>query len=544
MTRRDFSRLGMLMQGSFGSGPGIVLSPAHRRAVNRRRRIAVQFDAYDQRLARATPQEWLKYIFTFPDEEGSQIDSVLWDIGLDNWAVYPSKVLPPPREPRILKWLEEGFEWVQALVRESKKRNLEVFWNHRFSEVDISPEGGLEMKLKHPLKAAHPDWVIRSWWWQGLWNAAAPGVREYKVRILRELAENYELDGIRIDFARHVPCLPPGRQWESRAHVTEFLRMVRAMLLDVEKKRGRPILLGVKVPRNLEGCRVDGFDVEAWAKQNLVDILTLGSRSIDVDIEGFRRVVGPDVELQPCLDDHHATDGYRYPPIEFFRGVFSNWWQQGADSVSTFNWPAAPVDWATRVGGNAGRPSHQQAYHEIGSPAAMRLKDKMFAVERRGGYPWAEGFFNRNDTAPLPVLLANDGRAANFTMRISDDLGAHSARVRQVALRLVLFRAAPGDQLEVRLNNRVLDSPQQDPEWKDPQIFSPKPQPASGGKGDYKIDPAQKLLLLRYSLAPGDCRLGKNEVSVRVLDREPFLPGADIQIEKIEVTLEYSAERT
>jgi hypothetical protein len=168
----------------------------------------------------------------------------------------------------------------------------------------------------------------------------------------------------------------------------------------------------------------------------------------------------------------------------------------------------------------------------------------MFVVERRGGYPWAEGFFNRNDTAPLPVFLANDGRPARFTMRISDDLGAHSARVRQVALRLVLFRAAPGDQLEVRLNNRVLDSPQQDPEWKDPQIFSPKPQPASGGKGDYKIDPAQKLLLLRYPLVPGDCRLGKNEVSVRVLDREPFLPGADIQIEKIEVTLEYSAERT
>ena len=51
MTRRDFSMQGMLMPGSLGSGPGIVLSPAHRQAVNRRRRIAVQFDAYDHSAA-------------------------------------------------------------------------------------------------------------------------------------------------------------------------------------------------------------------------------------------------------------------------------------------------------------------------------------------------------------------------------------------------------------------------------------------------------------------------------------------------------------
>ncbi|HHZ92812.1 TPA: hypothetical protein EYN98_21255 [Candidatus Poribacteria bacterium] len=74
----------------------------------------------------------------------------------------------------------------------------------------------------------------------------------------------------------------------------------------------------------------------------MVDILTLGSPSIDCDIEGFRYVTsGHNIKLQPCHDDHHASDAYQYPPIEFFRGMAVNWWQQGADSVMTFNWSNA-----------------------------------------------------------------------------------------------------------------------------------------------------------------------------------------------------------
>ena len=110
------------------------------------------------------------------------------------------------------------------------------------------------------------------------------------------------------------------------------------MLLEVAGQRGRPLLLAAKVPQNLPGCGVDGFDVRTWAELRLVDVLTLGSRSMDVDVEGVRAAVGNDVQLQPCFDDHHATDGYRYGPIEFLRGVFANHLQRGANSVVTFNW--------------------------------------------------------------------------------------------------------------------------------------------------------------------------------------------------------------
>jgi hypothetical protein len=424
-----------------------------------------------------------------------------------------------------------GFEWVGALVGECRKRNLEVIWNHRFGEVDLTADGKLDMETLHPLKAAHPDWVIKSWWWQGLWNAASPGLRAFKVKQLRELVEKYNLDGVQVDFARHVPALPPGHQWEQREQATAFMRSMRAMLMEVETKKNHPLLLSAKVPRNLEGCKKDGFDVWTWGKEQLVDELTLGSRSMDVDVNGFRVAVGPRVRLHPCFDDHHATDGYRSAPIEYLRGVFANWWEQGANGITTFNFAVAPPERAQQVGDALAPLTHQQVYHEGGSLASMERKDKVFAVERRGGYPWAEGFFNRNDTAPLPVQLANDGRPNGFRLRI-----AESHAVVKASMQVVLYGSIAGDDLEVSCNDVVLKLAQDNPTWKDPQIFSPRPQPASGGTGLFTPDPSQNLRLLSYAV---NNLTTNNTMRIRVIKRGHYPPGSQIQVEKIELAAQY-----
>jgi hypothetical protein len=519
----------------------IQLSQEHHDNVNRCRRIVVQYDANSD--LGVDFDEWIAYRFHYIDEPGSQIDSVWWDIGGGRWAVYPSDILERFEHPGLQKWWNQGIDWVQRLLDESKKRSLEVFWNHRVSEVDVPSTGdGLDMKELNPTKKAHPDWVIKTWWWQGLWNLAIPEVREYQLSILHELAVKYEFDGIQLDFARHVPCLPLGRQWEFRDHVTEFVHKVRVMLLGIEKKRGLPFLLSAKVPQNLEGCRADGFDVETWAQQNLVDILTLGSRSMDVDIAGFRKITaGRNIKLQPCLDDHHSTDGYRFPPIEFFRGVFGNWWQQGADSVVTFNWSNASPDICEKASKSWGKKtynwgpiSHGQSYHEIGSPETLAYKDKFFAVERRGGYPWAEGFFGRNDNAPLPAILANDGRPTNLNIMICDNIRAYSDKIKNVIIRAVLFGANEGDKFNVQFNGVSIPLEIQDYQWKDPQIFSPNPQPISGGDGRYPINPQQRLLRLDFTVPSGLCHLGENQVSISIIDRIPYVC-ADIFLEKLEI---------
>ena len=200
------------------------------------------------------------------------------------------------------------------------------------------------------------------------------------------------------------------------------------------------------------------------------------------------------------------------------RGVFANHWQRGADSVATFNWAIGTPEQVATVGASAGPPSHQAAYHEVGDPKAMEGKDKIFAVERRGGYPWAEGFFNRNDTAPLPLPLGK----AELVLHISDAPSASA----HLKLRLVIFGAGEADAFTVTMNGQALPEPTRDPQWKDAQIFSPGKQPASGGKGDYKVNPKQHLLALDFAVPATAWKQGANVIAIR--------SGSAGQLEKVE----------
>ena len=496
----------------------------------------------------------MDFVFAHADMPGSQIDSIWWDIGLaeDTYAIYPSDVLPTLDFPRLQKWWDKGIDWVGELVARCHARGLETFWSNRVCPVDF-PQPWTDERMPHadprrrnPLKAEHPDWVIPCWWKQGLWNLASAGLRDHKVRVLRELAERHDLDGFQLDFARHVPCLPLGRQWESRDHATAFVRGVRTMLLDVATRKSRPILLAAKVPETLDGCHTDGFDVERWVGERLVDILVLGNRTTTVDIAAFRQLVeGTPIRLCPMLDDHHSTDGYHQPPIDFFRAVFSNWWHQGAHCVGTFNWPCAPSDLYAKHGlppdYNPGPET--EAVTEIGSLDALRHKNRMYAVERRGGYPWAEGHHNRNDRRPLPCALANDGKPTTLPLFIYDDLAADADHIEDAALRLVLWSATPADRLEVKLNGRVLTLLSSDANWKDRQVYSDKPQPSCPGRSHPPNDPAQKLLMHLHAAAPQHLRVGRNAIELRLVTRGPHQSagrGSQIEVEKAELLVRYA----
>ena len=240
------------------------------------------------------------------------------------------------------------------------------------------------------------------------------------------------------------------------------------------------------------------------------------------------------IKLQPCLDDHHATDAYQYPPIEYFRGVATNWWRQGADSLLTFNWSNADPQFCRKMGKTPGPLSHQQAYHEIGSPDSLRDKDKIFVVQRRGGYPWAEGAFNRNDRAVLPLQLSKAGSTATVSLRVGDHLATSAARLEPVLLRLIVFGTVDRKTLDVKFNGVPTRAVTHDVSWKDRQIFSPRPQPSSGGADGWKIDPNQKLTRLDFRIPPRLCKAAGNQVSLRSSGK------TTIKLEKVELHVDYA----
>ena len=511
----------------------VELSKDHIKAVHARRRIVMMQDAYGDGHG-ATPlggdfASWLRYRFSYLDELETQIDAIWWDMAA--LAVYPNQGFPADVQARSDAWAAAGNDPLKALVDGTHGRGLEAFFNHRISEVE------LDGKTFH-LKTENPDWVIPTWWPHGMWNLAAPGLQDFKLRNLRYLAESYDFDGLQIDFARHTPILPPGRQWELRGHVTGFIRRVRLMLLEVARKRGRPFLLAVRVPKSVEGAKQDGFDLESWARERLVDIFTIGTRSLEVDVASYLAIArGRDIKIQPCWDDHHASDAYQWQPIEFLRGAYSNWWRQGADSVVTWNWSNATRKTCLKMGINPGPDSHDQGYRELGSLESMHLRDKIFALDRSGAFPWAAGFFNRNADARLPLRLTAGGEPVRLDLRIEEPVAQSAHRVGSLKLRTVLFDAGRETNVRARFNGSALTPFLRDPDWKDDQIVSPRPQPNSGKAAWQRVDPDQRLLRIEYDLDPKECRVGLNTVEMSLSTGGA---GDGVKLEKVEVHLAYS----
>ncbi len=553
--------------------PAVTLSARHLEAVNRRRRVAKNFD-----VLLIDPDQYpsidalVKSRFAFIDDPDSCIDSVWWNWGEGNMVPYPSKFLPTYNQPAFQRWIEQGIDIMRIFQDETRRRGLEVFFSHRMNGSDNDPQfipgrgtfiDDMENQNPVPLKQQHPDWLLSAPWNpNGYWNYAVKGVRDYVLRKMEEVATDYDFDGIELDFARMCPVLPPGQAWEKRSLLTELIREIRVMTLDVERRRGRPFLIAARVPENLVGCHFDGLDVGAWVREQLVDILALGCRNFEVDVAAFRRLTEElPIKLLGVIDDHHSSDGYCAPPIEVLRGVWSNWYHQGADGIQTFNFKYGPDP------GELHWPMHQQAFREMGGPDAIRYLDKTFVVQRRGGghgpsvIPNPENwstprlmYTNTNMLAPLPVALDNHGKVDTLlTLYVGDDVAAAADRVVDLQLRLLLndpaaVRLPEGEKLPpVLVRDRIV------PE----RVGGPGPAPhwTSGlARGiERRVEVRVNNLFLgtarvdggwlEYDVQADHLAPGKNLVGVRVTDRTDTAR-EEILIEKLELLVRYTRAKS
>jgi hypothetical protein len=518
----------------------IQLSHAHLQAVDRPRRLVLQEDANMPFEAFRLPiDQWMDFRFRHCDAPGCQVDGIWWDIGIaeDTYALHDSQLLPRLQLEGFDDWVAQGVDWVGELVQACHRRGLETFWNNRVCPVDFPQpyRPGLTASVPHdhpsrrnPIKAAHPEWTVPCWWPQGLWNLAVQDVRERKVAILREIFSLYELDGLQLDFARHTPCLPPGREWELRDEVTQFVRQVRHMLLEIEAATNRPRLLAVRVGETFLGNHLDGLEVERWIDEHLVDIVSPGGRTTTVDLAGFRERIGSKpIKLCAGFDGHHTTDGYYFPPMEYLRGVFRNFRLQGADFLSLFNWACAEPEAYDEFGlpPQMKCASHSQAMSEAGELQSLR-GDRLYAVERRGGYPWAGNFIYRNEERPLPASLSA-GAPLELPVQIEDEV------VSPARLRLIVRNA--DIDIDIRVSVNVCDAceVERDATWEDGQVYGDASQPSSGNAAFYaRIDPDQQLLRIDYTVPLSAFKRGLNTVSVSA----PNLPES-VAVEKTEIAV-------
>ena len=103
-------------------------------------------------------------------------------------------------------------------------------------------------------------------------------VRDFHFGAIEEIARRFDVDGIEITFRsdNHFPY-PRSISRERQHLMTELMQRIRDMLDDEAGKKGRELLLGVRVPETVEECQDCGLDLPTWITTGILDYVSPGN---------------------------------------------------------------------------------------------------------------------------------------------------------------------------------------------------------------------------------------------------------------------------
>ena len=101
-------------------------------------------------------------------------------------------------------------------------------------------------------------------------------VRDRMRQFVRELVENYDVDGIEYDFNRHFMLFRSVATGgvaseEEVAEMTRLMRDLKAITEAAGRRKSRPIVVFIRTPDGLDYARAVGADLETWFREKLVD---------------------------------------------------------------------------------------------------------------------------------------------------------------------------------------------------------------------------------------------------------------------------------
>lgn len=323
-------------------------------------------------------------------------------------------------------------------------------------------------ELVYPLKAEHPELLIgtedqrggsgdglRTAMWSGL-DYAHERVRRDRLWWIDHTARKYDLDGVDLNFFRMPWLFKRGEEERNTPLMTGFIREARRRVDEVSRRRGRPVLLGVRVPGTVATCNRIGIDIETWLREGLVDRLLTGGGYVCYSTPAEELVrLGHrfEVPVYPCIN---CPANYRLGGGNL-RAAAANLWWSGADGIYLWNFHYISAPGSPGYGRLAPE-QYRKHLREIASARRLEYLDKSFAVSSR---VWEQ---YQRASAPAPLPLALGGRAGagarSVPVRIGDDISRarKSDRVRDVTLRLKSAAAVAGDVLAVKFNDAAAEA--------------------------------------------------------------------------------------
>jgi hypothetical protein len=360
---------------------------------------------------------------------------------------------------------EKGIDPLNVMVDFAKHNNMEVFWSLRMNDTHDGSSAvyGPANLAANRLKMGHPEFMLgtakkrpKHGYWTAL-NYGRPEIRERAFRLLEEVCLNYDVDGIELDYFRHPVYFPSTARGElatdeERAAMTAMMVRVRKMADEIGQKRGRPILMAVRVPDSVEYCRAIGLDLEYWLANDLADLLVLSSY-YQLNEWDYSVALGHKygVKVYPSLDEsrlHDKTSAERRITNLSYRARAADVWRAGADGVCIYNYPFD------------GDPN-DKLMSELGSAEGLANLDKDYFGSTRGYLKSSGGNLPYEPYLKIETLNGDNpknikpGAAARAKLSLGEKLDQLSNAT--LKLRLDLGDAKVAEDFRVAMNGNNLN---------------------------------------------------------------------------------------
>ena len=349
---------------------------------------------------------------------------------------------------RIMRMVEEsarqGTDQLREVIRRGRETGIAVFpsiklqdgarpYGERFGRLKW--ERGLDVCIAEP---GQHEWA---------YDYAVEDVREHKLAVIREVLEDYEADGIELDYKFGGAYFKSDAVDEGMKTMNSFVSDVRELAAQIGQKQGRDVGVMARVDLLRDVNLSQGLDVEQWLRDGSLDYV-VGQDPYVVSESGVR---------QPWLPDAaNANDAAAYyrPP----RRVYDD--RVGLPSIEMYralNQNLMADGWAGQYHGYLLWPFADREYRmlrELAHPEVHVRSPKRYVVQPR------EGEAGQPTTTPhreCPVDL-EEGKTARVNIRIEDDV--ESARddgeMRKPILIIRFSFFCIEDEYEIRFNGQAL----------------------------------------------------------------------------------------
>ncbi len=261
---------------------------------------------------------------------------------------------------RYEKYVYEGGDMVQVLVDTCRKHGMSPFVSLRLNDVHLQEYYGTKdwrsavccrMYTEHPEWHLDPDHPKREGYYgrRGM-DWAIKEVRDYKMLLLTELCENYDLDGLELDFLRHSMFFRDDMPENKRIEImTGFITELREVM-DKNTEDGKRMNLSVRIPTDPGKFAELGIDAQQFYETG-VDMFNLSGWYHIQQQTGTAEVKSMVPEAAVYVEMTHSTGNHRYflkPGIYNTAGnprtsdhqyytTAELAYTRGADGVSLFN---------------------------------------------------------------------------------------------------------------------------------------------------------------------------------------------------------------